>query len=111
MLPGAKEPNVTSAASRIESEDARFDHLRTSDHDALGPLDRMMLSEDDVFWLGGMTDIETFANGGTTGTTTSDLDALLGDAFLLDTADGEMFDWAQWDASFGDVQFVPPTKV
>lgn len=56
---------------------------------------------DDAFWLGDALDDGLFA-GGATDMMNLDTDDILAQDYWLDTPDGEVIDWAQWDAWLGN---------
>jgi hypothetical protein len=60
---------------------------------------------DDAFWLGGDLEDHIFPNK-VVDTTNIDMDAILAQNYGFDTVNDEVINWAQWDAWFGNTDFV-----
>ena len=65
---------------------------------------------DDAFWLSDALDDGFFA-GGAPDMMNLDTDAILAQDYWLDTPNGEVIDWAQWDAWFGNLDPIHPNLV
>ena len=57
---------------------------------------------DDAFWLSDAPD-DGFLAGGAAGMMNLDMDVILAQDYWLNTPNGEVIDWAQWDAWLGNL--------
>jgi hypothetical protein len=71
------------------------------------PVQRSTRIGDDAFWLGDAPD-DDFFPGGAADMMKLDMDAILAQDHWLDTPNGEVIDWAQWDAWLGNVDLILP---
>jgi hypothetical protein len=62
-------------------------------------------TRDDTFWLSDALRHDSFA-GGTADMMHRDTDAILAQDYCHDTPNGEVIDWAQWDAWLGNLDSV-----
>jgi hypothetical protein len=74
---------------------------------AANPVQGSTWTGDDAFWLSEALD-DGFFVGGAADVMNLDTDAILAQDYWLDTPNGEVIDWAQWDAWFGNLDPVRP---
>ena len=74
---------------------------------AANPVQGSIRTGDDAFWLSDALDDGFFA-GGAADMMNLDTDAILAQDYWLDTPNGEVIDWAQWDAWLGNLDPIRP---
>lgn len=92
-------PDTNSISAEILDE-AQMQHRPVVDQPA-NPDQGNTLTRDDAFLLSDALDDNSFANGAPM--MNSDTDAILAEENWLDTSNGEVIDWAQWDDWLGNI--------
>ncbi|KAL8738248.1 MAG: hypothetical protein Q9181_000928 [Wetmoreana brouardii] len=92
------DTNPGSAEATVQAQQQQYTVAKQS----ANPLQRSTRTGDDAFWLSDAQD-DSFFTGGAADTMNLDTDAILTQDHWFDTPNGEVIDWAQWDAWLGNL--------
>jgi len=95
--------DLRSAEALVETQSQQY---QVPDQPS-NPVQGSTRTGDDAFWLSDALD-DGFFGGGAVDMMSLDTDAILAQDYWLGTPDGEVIDWAQWDAWFGSVDSIRP---
>jgi len=97
------DTNVTTANALTETQPQQYP-IATQQ---VNPVQGSIRIGDDAFWLSEALD-DGFLAGGPAEMMNLDTDAILAQDYWLDTPNGEVIDWAQWDTWFGNLDPIRP---